>query len=266
MPPKRKMSDIETDTEVEDRMTRRAWHHELLTPSVNVFNIKELYLAFDIERTGPMAENETFAIGASVVTDKGEELAKYLFCCYDDKAKHSWEQLCATEFWSEHLGVLMKIEEASKHCVLATQSEPTIITKMHVSGVELRRRMIESLLSFIREWEVKASQLEIKIERVTDCPSYDVHWLNTLIGEYLPGHYPFPYTMIYPQVYAKIVDTGSFREGYAIAAGLDGHEWKALEDHTGIKFTKPPREHDHMPDNDAFTIAWKYAMLKNFRK
>lgn len=216
--------------------------------------MRSVVLAFDIERTGGLASCETIAIGASVVDEDREELDSFLACCYDDRAKGSFEPRCWDEFWSKHPEILKEIEAR---------------TPKGRDGTQLRIDAIVDFVEFVAKWEEKAKAEGFHLERCCDNSPFDVHFVNREIEARLQNRLlarlPFPYTMGTDQSYSQMIETHSLYKGFLLAQGpeyadKDWHFWEQIADLYDVGPT--PRAHDHLPNNDAFTIGWELQTLK----
>ncbi len=129
--------------------------------------------------------------------------------------------------------------------------------------------MITKFVRFVEEWEINASEETFRLERVNDNSPFDVNFLNSLILEYT-NRKPFPYTMIDPQEYSTLLETHSMTKGFLMMHGAsfargsefvdkDWGMWETVEKIWDVGQCEVP--HDHMPHNDAHTIAWEFQKL-----
>lgn len=221
---------------------------------------RTVVLAFDIERTGACRWNETIAIGASVVNEKFEQIDQFLYCAYDDQAEKSWEERCWKEFGEKNKDVIESIKAN---------------TSTSLSPDGLRVDMIDKFVEFVAKWEKKAKEEGFRLERVTDNSPFDVHFLNDLIHKWDPARKPFPYTMSSPQEYSTLIETHSLTKGLLMMYGFfsakgpefvdkDWGMWPAVQELWDVG--KPDITHDHMPNHDAYTIAWEFQKLAAIAK
>lgn len=108
-----------------------------------------------------------------------------------------------------------------------------------------------------------AATLNAKFLVCSDCTESDTHWINKLLEKYRPDLHPFPFSFR-TQQWSKHYDVGQIQRGFLTR--LNPH-WitqgknatKTIEENWKI----PPKtkEHNHMPDSDAYTIAFDMQAL-----
>jgi hypothetical protein len=143
--------------------------------------------------------------------------------------------------------------------------------------------MITGFVSFVAKWENLVEQHKDlgcpgkRLLITTDNKCYDPARINQLIERYMPGHQTLPYKMT-KLSYGAMIETHSMQYGLLMgyasttAALTDRSEFlikfwgmsKAMEDTFDIKYNQDLPEskitHDHMAENDAYTIAREYQV------
>jgi hypothetical protein len=210
-----------------------------------------LVLAFDIERSGGGGVHETIAIGASVLDATFRELDTLFLPCYFPPGSSEpsvFEKRCWDEFWCSNKDVLDKLVYTGGLCKAARQTE-----------------MIEAFQAFRVKWEAKALQeTQTMLILASDNPVFDGGYINSLIGAHLPsGTLPIPYTATFPQAYRPFVGVHDMQGGMLMAidpARTDswGHSCRVAQ-----LYGLPParKKHTHLPDEDAYTIAYDLQVL-----
>ena len=210
----------------------------------------ELVLAFDIEHSGV----ETFAIGASVVNNKFEELDRFYIGIYHSK-ETKFSDRCWDTFWSKHQDVLATLKYKG-----------TEVTKE-----DREKEMIIGFQEFRKKWETEATKTNKKLILVTDNNVFDGGLVNELIKNYLPNTEPIPYSASVnkegSQEYNPFWETFSQQKGLLAAVDHSFNSNWGLSDRIFELYDikKPEIEHDHNPANDAYTIAYDQQILFNIR-
>ncbi len=203
-------------------------------------------IAFDIERSGATAEFETIAIGATVLGENYRVLASYLGTSYVP-GETKFEKRCNDEFWSKHMDILEKLRNDKPSPYAQKQKE-----------------MIVGFVEFVKNWELTAAERKIKLYKVCDNSSFDVHFLNMLIHEHYDNKMlPFPYNF-YTQQYDALWETTSMAKGFLLAVDPNTihKQWgftKILQKLYSLPIC--PVAHDHLPFHDAQCIAYDFVSL-----
>lgn len=216
-----------------------------------------IVLAVDIERTGATARELTFAIGASVVDANYAEVDSLLLAIWPEN-QVVWEERCWVQFWSKNQPILEKLKK-----VAAEQQKEN----KRFGRRELEAGMIRDLVAFIAKHQAAAAKKGQQLLVVADTCAFDFHWINSLIDNYLQGQYkPLPYRFDNAD-FSHVVNVSDERRG--LLRGLDndavnaGQCWKVILDKHGVQLPEAflqaaeCKQHDHLPDNDAYTIAIK---------
>lgn len=242
-------------------------------------------LGFDIERSGGGGEHATIALGAYVLDQDAKEHDRLLACCFV-RDEVVFEQRCVDEFWSKpkHQALLNEIEAQTPKLVVQTDGTPTKPTQ---DEVELLATL--AFVDFVAKWEARAEQEKTILYRTTDNAAYDVHFINELIERHAPkGTLPFPYTMKRPQEYAPLYDVHQRQLGFLTGMAASGtmlvsafypdtsiqprwtkEFWGASNSvakfraslTNGPTLPPPVRHPSHMPDDDAYDIAYQMVLL-----
>ena len=237
---------------------------------------KVIVLAFDIERSGGRAQDETFAIGASVVGENGMEMGslclKGYFPGYTKFEKRTWD-----EFWSKNKEILETLKADNSLFqdgtgALAIPEEDIASTPEGLKHQCWHGRAIEAFHEFRKKWELKAKAMGWKLETVSDNKVYDGGFINDLYAKYMVGDgskvMPLPYSASdEPPAYKKFRETHSEQRGllFAIDPTYKGSLSKRVEelyDCTAIHDVHP---HDHNPAHDAYSIAREAVILNGIR-
>lgn len=187
----------------------------------------EMYVAFDIERSGPMKSDETFAIGVAWSNDGKEiESTTIRHPLIKSKSKQGWEIEWKTlgwhmktfeEFWSNHLDVLNDLFPEGK------------FDEMHIALNDV----IEKL-----ESESK------KITYLFDTAHYDATYINMLLLENSKA----------PLQVRR--DTSSYNPSIEV----DSYKNGILDVDNSVAFLFEPQSHN--PEQDARAILKNYFRLK----
>lgn len=201
-------------------------------------------LAFDVECTGAGAGCTIIAIGASVVNSKFEKEDSGLWCCYKPtQALFEWR--CAKEFWMKdsNQDILKKIHALT----------PRQVKKQE----QVERYATELFVEFVQKWEKKEQEEGFMLFRCCDNSPFDAFYINTFMRKYRPDVMQLPYNFLTGE-YDRFYDVHQMQRGFLIA-----HDPSYVEQYWGSDreinkiWEVPPCqvEHDHMPNNDAQTIA-----------
>lgn len=228
-------------------------------------------LAFDIERSGATDKQDTIAIGASVVNEKLEELDSLFLQGYvpykgrdsnrltqiirqlltfDKERDYTiFEPRCWDEFWSKHEDKLKQLQYHGERSYISRQEE-----------------MIREFQKFRRKWENYASENSIKYYLVSDNKVFDGGFINQMIFRHLPNEMPIPYRASDGK-YSSFCETHSMMRGLLMSAD-PGYklEWGFFKRIGEIYyFPESAKKHDHRPDNDAYTIAYEFQILRGIQ-
>lgn len=202
-----------------------------------------IVIAFDLERSGGRKTDKTIAIGAVVMDDDFKELDRLFLPGYIPGAI-TFEKLCWDEFWSKHTDKLDQIKYSGPLVFDMRQSQ-----------------MIMEFQAFRAKWERYAKEHGYSVELVSDNPIFDGGFINEMIFEYLPNTLPIPYST--HGEYSSFWDVHSEQRGLLMAIAPEFQRNKGLSKKIQELFDIPEMEceHDHRPDNDAYTIAFEQQVL-----
>lgn len=209
-------------------------------------------LAFDIERSGSTNKYDTIAIGSSVVDETGKQLDSFSWFGYIS-GETKFEQRCWDEFWVNHQEILKSLEYNGSLQKEANESLG-----------------ITTFQKFRAKWEQKCREDETEFILVSDNTIFDGGFINDLIGKYMSGTLPIPYSAG-TQKYSKIINVGDIARGMIYAFDPKfalKNEWGFMEQlkkiHSSYKLAnrKENIEHDHNPANDAYNIACDYQFTQ----
>lgn len=203
-----------------------------------------IVIAVDIEMTGSIKGCSVIAIGAAFCRESGRNgiNGTFLSCCYNPTVA-LFEKRCVDEFWSKG-------------------NTPAILDRIEAESVKPDGSIttpLESIAAF-QKWkagvETYAKERDLKTVVVTDNASYDIANLNILLMEI--GFLPMPYKARDGQPYGKVLDSSDFRRG-VIATQNGKPSIKDLAEKFDVPLVDFGKEHTHMPDDDATTIAEDYV-------
>jgi hypothetical protein len=209
-------------------------------------------LAIDIEMYGArFKEHGVMAIGVSVLNENFELLDSFL-CSIHKPSEATYEQRCWDEFWTKDGSpVLKKLE-----------------IKSSLSRNEREKNMIFDLIEFRKKWEGICEKNRWELHIVTDNPTFDTGiGISNLMEKHLSEDLK---TFIYRPSdgkYNTIWDTNSMIRGYLLGVDPEftkGAKWgfsKRLRELVGDNAPSITVEHDHLPNNDAYNIAYDYNLL-----
>lgn len=207
-------------------------------------------LAFDIERSGATNKYSTIAIGVSVIDEEFNKLESKLWRNYVPD-KTSFEPRCWNEFWSKRINVLNEF----------------ITTPTTLDTLENEKNIIEQFQEFRRQWEAKAKSENKKLIVCCDNLIYDGGFINELIMTYT-NDLPLPYSASYPQKFSSLWETHSMQKGLlSVVDSKFTSNW-GLTDRMFELYNvdRPTVDHDHLPQNDAYTIAYDMAVMLRIRQ
>jgi hypothetical protein len=215
---------------------------------------KLIVLAFDIEATGQnlgkKGVGQVIALGMCVLDDNLKKIDGCTIGAYRKKMtsnQDQFEKRCWDEFWSKNEDLLEMF-----------RFDPKIPMKVR------RRQLVDTFQTFRRKWELFAIEKGFDYEIVSDNTIYDGEKMNQLISTetedivlpYSASRYATQDDPNLLQRYNEFTDTTSMKKGFLIGYNYGKKNkivWKDIEK----EFDIPPAEfeHDHMPENDAYTIA-----------
>lgn len=206
-----------------------------------------LSFGLDIERSGGTDKYDTIAIGVSVVNDRFKELDNLLLKGYFPK-ETVFEERWINEFWSKNEDVLAKLEY-----------------KGDKNKKEREKEMIEEFQLSRGKWERYSDKNSIKMETVSDNSVFDCGFINELIFANMDGTMPLPYCTT--GNYKPLWETHSVMRGILMVADPNFKKDWGFSDRIAELYDVPPmeRKHDHMPNNDAYTIAFENQVLLGIR-
>ena len=214
-----------------------------------------LVLAFDIERSGPFAKNDTIAIGAIVMTSSMEELDRFSYNCYFP-SECLMDTIYWETFWIHRISTLNSLKYTG---VLAKN--------------DAEYEMIKQFQDFRRNWELYASENNVELALTTDNPIYDGGFINQLIFKYLPTEDPIPYSASGDHKWRQLWNTDDQQRGllsfidpvFRDQFGLSNKIINMFQCVNGNKLPPMKITHDHDPVNDAYTIAYDQQLLFGIR-
>lgn len=239
---------------------RRAW-----TPSpTSSPPAPYLIIGFDLEAFGENATCTIPAIGVAVIRYPDTKcILKRRFSrrlvCGDIIASKK----CLTEFWMnpDHHDVLCALLEA---CGGDYQSPSSCICDTEIE-------MLGAFIDCIRKLIKENGGPMCRYTLVTDNASFDVSLLNQLLARYQkyrpPQKPPLPPSMLYLEgEYRRPRDVNEQIRGIKAALGMAGQSNDLLWMRIDPVHANAVPPNDHMPENDAHGIAFKYWMVHNYAR
>ena len=205
-------------------------------------------LSFDIERSGSRSQDQTIAIGASVVDSDFIQLDSLFTYSYVPGVT-TFEERAWNEFWVKNLDILEQLEYKGP-------------LNLHDREFE----MISQFHEFRKKWELKTNN---NLILCNDNSPFDVHYLNELYGKYLPNVLPMPYTA-HSQEYSPLWETHSIQKGL-LAAVIPSFtsNWgftDKIKEIYNVPKMPETMTHNHLPHHDAYTIATEMHVLMKIQK
>lgn len=160
-----------------------------------------------------------------------------------------FEEKCWKEFWSKNQEVLSKLEY-----------------KGDKNKKKREKEMIEEFQAFRHKWEKYCDENNIKLEIVSDNNIFDGGFINKLIFDNCGADImPLPYSTT--GKYKPFWETHSVIRGLLIAIDPDFKDDWGFSNRIAKIYDIPEMEkqHDHLPDNDAYTIAFENQVLLGIR-
>lgn len=221
------------------------------TEILNMSELETIVLAFDIEKAGAKTEHPVIAIGASVMNESFKELDSLLIPLYRGDPK-VFEDRCYNEFWCHHLDKL-----------------PTFTYKGELNEEHMFIDAIYKFQEFRAKWEKECRENSKELLLISDNMIFDGGCINELISRYAPDEFPLPYST--DGVYSDFKDIGDVECGLLTGVILQNPELKINGKKTEMIHRlfgapEPPKEHDHLPNNDANFIAFRYQVFRNVQK
>lgn len=150
-----------------------------------------IIMGFDIARTGMYSRNQTIAISACVINDKGIELDHY--------SQVNWRP----------------DETISK-----TFANPNLLKRLTYTGpldIESQERyMVLEFQNFRRKWESIAFEKKEKLILCSNNCTYNCRFISELLEKHSPNELPIPYTATHPQIYGSCWDTNSMQKAVVL--------------------------------------------------
>lgn len=203
-----------------------------------------IILAFDIETSGCKFSNDVLALGCSVI-DNNSTLLDSLFLPSYFPEETNFESRCYNEFWSKNLNIL----ELLKYSGTYTKSERL-------------KQVVYSFMEFRTKWERYAESKKLEYYIVSDNPIFDGGFINNLIDKYgSDNDMPLPYSA-YNKSYSPLINVHCMQYGVLNQIEPNSSFW-GLSNAINNIYNIPPCnvKHDHLPHNDAYTIACDFNNL-----
>lgn len=210
-------------------------------------------VGFDIETGGARRTyHSIIGIGIAVVNDKFELVKKARFGMYRGKRRTLFETRCWDEYWTKQAHTLEKMQYAG---------DPTDSTD------EMEHNIIYQFQMFRRDIELVAKIHGIRVEYVSDTNAFDSGCINHLLEKHMPSAVnPIPYSAL-NNSWGRIWNTTSMMWGllddeYVLCNDRGYSKRLRME----YKVPEQAMEHSHLPDEDAYTIAFDFQACRNIRK
>lgn len=203
-------------------------------------------MSVDIERSGVLFNNDTIGIGVAVVNEDGTLVESKLWKNYHGKAHTNFEQRSWNEFWINKQDILEKLRYDGP-----------------LNKEDNQKRIIEEFHQFRNKYEKLAKDNNAKFVFCSDNPSFDIAFINKLYFDH-SNYLPLPYRAS-DKEYSMVYDTSSMQIQYLKAHdptynSIFGMSQRILK-LTGRKYSDI--SYDHLPHNDAYTIAFDYVIINN---
>jgi len=214
--------------------------------------IKRIYVGFDIETSGSFfGLHKVIAVGMCAIGDDFNIIDSIRFDCYlPDQCL--FEQRTWDEFWSKY----SKILDGFRYTGKLKQAE------------KVEKWMVEEFQKFRSKMEQHAKDIGAKYYFVSDNKIFDGGFMNALIGKHT-SDMPLPYTASTSQ-YSSFFETHSMQKGFllAIDPNFDPDIKSGFTNRIAELYDVPPplKEHDHNPENDAYSIAYDFAVMMAIRE
>ena len=214
-----------------------------------------IIFAFDIERSGQTTKHDTIAVGVSVLNSKTYKEVDYKFWPMYFKKDCIFSPRCWSEFWIKFPNVLKQLE--------------------YNGSLTKKQRLVQVAREFQElriKWSNFSKQNNLSYMEVSDNPKFDARFMNEMIETSLPGVLGFPYSPSIdskkqPQCYGHIRNVSDLIRGFLMCC--DPTYKKLSCGWTQLKklYLIPDQQynHTHLPHEDAYCIAFKYAVLENIR-
>ena len=178
------------------------------------------------------------------------ELDSYIGLSYDSK-QTKFEPRCWNEFWSKHQNILKFLENTDE-----------------IDYEQKQKNMINGFVEFVKKWQEKSKKDNFKLTIASDNKVFDGGFINELIFQHYDNLLPFPYNF-YTGKYDTFLETHSIQKGLlmVIDSSYVNKDWgysDAIKQYYHIPEYK--KEHNHLPDHDAYTIAFDMQVLLNIGK
>lgn len=221
-------------------------------------------LAYDLERTGSTGTSRVIGIGASVVDENFKELKTYLGACFKpNEALFEWS--CVEEFYfGTELRELDALRKGAASPVVSFTPRNMLdeLKKKTPSSArtqdDAERLALDGFVEFVRTAEQAALDAGATFIICSDCTVSDTHWINKLLEKYRPDLHPLPFSFLTDQ-WAPHFDVGQVQKGFLTQLNPNWITQGKRSTETIEKYWKVPaklKQHTHMPDSDAYTIAF----------
>ncbi len=251
-----------------------------------VNNNKKVYvLAYDWERTGDPMACRSIGLGMSVVDSDFKEVDTLLVPFYKpNEAFFEWR--CVEEFWLGEELKELKARRAYDEFIKAHPDEPVpvnllyrassmppseVLNRLHILTTQRTQEEAESFavdafIGIIQKWERRAKAEGAILMRCSDNVPSDTRVANQLMAKYRPEILPLPYLLSEENNYGRHYDVHQMQIGFLASVYPDfpTKYWGATKAMEQL-FQVPPKvkEHNHMPDSDAYTIAFDLQVVVN---
>jgi hypothetical protein len=208
--------------------------------------MKTVVLGFDIERAGPTDDQNTIAIGASVVDENLTQLDSMEECGYFEGTTQ-FEEKCG-KFWRSNKNALDKLKYTGTSDQYQREAE-----------------MVCLFLDFRLKWEKLAEEKGFNLELVSDNNVFDGGFINQMLFEHT-DHLPIPFT-VKDKKWGTFWETLSEQRGLLIAVNPDFQKTGGFGARINKLYDVPKStvKYDHTPANDAFNIARDQQVLLGIR-
>lgn len=215
-------------------------------------------MGFDLEAAGRGYQHHIMGMGAVLMNAAGQVLAIYKGRWHHPKGT-TWEAACWIEFWSK---LPAAIREALTSPLVGGGEGPDA-DQCELFG-------FREWMAFRLHWEAEARAAGAAITYVTDNAVFDAARLSGLIAKHRVADLdPLPYSAD-GKDYMPVKDVGDMLAGAALSVpgyrpGGPVSKKAALQlaDYQLPAVRAAGVSHDHLPWNDAFTIAGDYLALLN---
>ena len=217
---------------------------------------KTVTVAFDIETSGSsFVDNNIIAIGASAMDENFNELESLRLNGFLS-GQVIFEPKTWDEYWSKNLILL----------------ESFVYQGEFNTADSVEAWMIRQLQAFRKKYELYAQEIGAKYFFVSDNNVFDGGFVNCGIlhlGEIRANAMPIPYSASTGD-YSAFFETTSMQKGFLL--GIDPEfdpfaKW-GFSNRIAQLYDVPSqvKQHDHSPENDAYSIAYDFNVLLAIRQ